>query len=288
MDYPVIAVAIVTAALLLGVWGGRRINSWCDAHRAASAALLISSAVGWLVLAYAARRYADGDGPGWAVAEWFAHRGKWYVFTFAVLLVMGAATHSHDLGRMRKTALLLVEILVILVMVWRTMPSFVWLPRSYNRDRQGHLCQTIEYTCGPVCLGNLLESGFGRPSPTERELARLSGTTVEGTPLRGVIAAAKALGLDLVACRTMSLDELRPPGAGAIVQISTIPAVKHATLLLRLHDDNLEFIDPAYGYGQVTAARFRATWFGKTLLFRESKGGAPADPHALPLRRQAP
>lgn len=236
----------------------------------------VAGAVGWFGLAYVARHYAEGQGAGWGVAEWFAHQGKWFVFATVVLFMIGVATRSSDLRGGRRILLVAVEVLVVWVLVWRTMPSYVWLPRGTERDAFGHIRQTVEFTCGPVCLGNLLENSCGSESPTERDLARLSGTTCEGSTLTGLIEAAEALGLELDSCRVMSLEELRASRASAIVQISTLPEVKHATLFLSANEEVVEFIDPAYGYRQISPDRFRKIWYGKALIFRNATGRTAA------------
>lgn len=267
MSYLALVAAITVVPLLLGYRHGARIGTWCAGHGRAGALVAAAAALAWFGLAAAARGYADSDGLGWAWAEWFAQRGKWYVFAGPVLFMLGATFRSGIPGRARRAAALATQVLVIWLVVWRTMPSYVWLPRGHVRDSRGHIRQSIEQTCAPVCLGNMREVVCGRPAPTERKLARLSMTTVEGTPLRGLIAAAEALGLKVAACKVMSLAELQQMNAPAVVQISTIPSVRHATLLLRIHDDDLEFIDPAYGYHHLSPQRFEEIWYGKTAVF---------------------
>lgn len=265
--------ALLLVSLLAGVWRGRRVGAWCAARPRAGACLAIGLSLAWLALSHWARRYADGDGPGWAWAEWFAHRGKWQVFGCAVAFLLGAAFAGCGLGRVRVAIGAFAGIAAIGLVVWRTMPSYVWLGGGDKRGPDGYLRQSIEYTCGPVCLGNLIEQSLGRPSPGERELARLAGTTAEGTPLRSLIAAAEKTGLALASCRIMNLSELRRLESLAVVQISSLPTVRHATLLLRVEGDAVEFIDPAYGRRTLPVKRFEAIWYGKTTVFRPADLG---------------
>lgn len=277
MTYILTMVIVTAVPLAMGMKLGKPLAKWCHAHQTSSGVIVIMCALAWFGIARWARVYADGDGIGWSVAEWFAHYGKWYVFSAAVFYLLGVAARTDHLTRGRKVALVVSNLAVIWLLVWRTMPSYVWLPENTERDERGYMRQSIEYTCGPIALGNLLEREFGRPSPTERDLARLAGTTVEGTRMHGLIRAADALGLELVTCRLMGLDELKELNVPAIVQISTIPTVRHATLLVGIHGDSVTFIDPAYGYHQITAERFVEIWYGKTAIFRDKKANATTD-----------
>ena len=136
----------------------------------------------------------------------------------------------------------------------------------------GNIRQTIEYTCSPVSLGNLLER-LGLPGDiSERNLARLCGTTVEGTTTAGLIRAATEYGLRVDVCRRLNVEALASLGGPALVSISTIPAVRHATLFLRFDGDRALFMDPAYGRRDIGIDRFRKIWYGKTLVFRNTTG----------------
>jgi predicted double-glycine peptidase len=159
------------------------------------------------------------------------------------------------------------QVLIVGLLLWRTLPSYLWLSHQDTRDDQGHRRQSIEHTCGPVSLANLIEVCHGNKAPSERELAKRSHTTMEGTPLTGLITAARQSGLELKVCRIISMSELRNLNAPALVQISTLPSVRHASLLLKIEGDEAHFIDPAYGYRKISCERFRKIWYGKTLIF---------------------
>jgi len=267
MLYLIIVALLAVVPLCLGYRMGPRLTDGGSSKRRYRSTIPVVAALAWFALAYGARLYADTDRPGWACAEWFAHSGKWYVFSAMALFFLGIALGSRLFGRARIVAALLAEIFLIWLLVWRTMPSYAWLPRQDTRDDNGHLRQSIERTCGPVALANLLEVLLKKPAPSERQLARLCHTTVEGTPLAGLIAAAGELGLELRACKRMDLAELRGHAAPAIVLITTLPTVRHATVLLRIDGDQVYFIDPAYGYSTIAAKDFEENWYGKTLVF---------------------
>ena len=64
----------------------------------------------------------------------------------------------------------------------------------------------------------------------------------------------------------LTLAELGKSRLPAIVSISTLPTVHHATLLIKLYADRAYFIDPAYGWWDVPRSRFQEIWYGKTVL----------------------
>ena len=73
-------------------------------------------------------------------------------------------------------------------------------------------------------------------------------------------------GLRVIACRTMTLDDLEKHGTPAIVFISTIPSVRHALLYLGSAADSIETMDPDRGHMFVPRQRFREVLYGKALL----------------------
>jgi predicted double-glycine peptidase len=145
---------------------------------------------------------------------------------------------------------------------------YAFLPRTSTRDKNGYMRQSNDFTCGPVSLANLAEHFCGSPPLSERDVARMAGTTYEGTTMTGLIRAAHELGLRVISCRKLTLDELERSGKPAIVFISTIPTVRHATLLVAFRGDRVAFVDPdrSYGYTEMTRARFDRVWYGKTLI----------------------
>jgi predicted double-glycine peptidase len=80
------------------------------------------------------------------------------------------------------------------------------------------------------------------------------------------VKAAHQFGLTNATARMLTLAELQPAKLPAIVSVSTLPSVHHATLLVSLDAERANFIDPAYGKWSVSRARFQEIWYGRTVL----------------------
>jgi predicted double-glycine peptidase len=269
MSYILLLLIIAIVPLKLGNFVAGRVPRRHHLGFAASLLVAIATTGLWFGLSMWARRYSETDRAGWQAAEWWAQTGKWYFFGTAGLFFLGVASQHEGFPLARRNILLhSVAVLAFLwITVWRTCPVYAFLPRGEIRDKTGCLRQTMPYTCGPVSLANLLEHyGMGNESTTERELARLSGTTYEGTTMSGLTRAARANGLRIVACRKMTLDELEKQGTPAIVFISTIPAVRHAVLYIGSTVNSVETLDPDRGHLFVPKQRFREILYGKALL----------------------
>ncbi len=268
MTYILIMMAIAVLPLAAGyAWARKRGET---PTRNLPAAIIAGLAAGaWFGVSWAARRYAETELPGWSFAEWWAQSGKWLVFAVGMLFFLGYAlgTEKARMSRLRAVLCAMAVLLVIWMTVWRTMPVYAFLPADSQRDADGLMIQRVQYTCGPVSLANLLERYYGATGVSERKLARQSGTTYEGTTVNGLIRAAEKSGLRVAVCRKLTLAELEERKSPAIVFISTIPSVRHATLFTGINGDDVTFIDPDRGYWQCTRERFRTIWYGKTLVF---------------------
>ncbi len=227
----------------------------------------------WFWLSSVLRGYADTDGPGWQLAEYWTQKARWYAYAVALLCGLGVAAgrewHGHHLSRqfVYGSAVLF----VVLVTAWRTFPMYVVLPPGRSlRDERGFMRQTVEFTCGPVALANLLERYHGHPPFGERRIAKLSGTTYEGTTTTGLIRTAEKLGYRVHSCRVLTIDDLLEHDGPAIVKIATCPGVRHATLVLGINDHMVYFADPAYGPRKMTHANFLRVWYGTTLILEPS------------------
>jgi len=154
------------------------------------------------------------------------------------------------------------------LVVWRTVPLFIFLDDEVTRGERGFIRQSIEYTCAPVSLGNMLEMD-GNIQISERFLSQISGTTVEGTTMSGIVKAGRGQGLELAACKWITLEELDRMGAPAFVQISTLPSVRHAVVFIGMDETHVQLVDPAYGLHEITRLRFSEIWYGKTIKFRD-------------------
>jgi len=268
MSYIPMLLVLVVGAMFLGYRAAVRKGAGRPTRT--MAAVPLASIVAWFALSWVARKYAETDCWGWPAAEWWAHSGKWYVFATFMLFFLGFAFGFEDPHPRWRRVLLgsCAVLLVVWTTVWRTIPVYAFLPRSVKRDdADGTIRQTVEYTCGPVTLANLMEQYMGITNVTEREMSRLSGCTYEGTTLSGLIRAARRSGLRVVSCRTMTMSELEELGRPAIVSISTIPVVRHATLFVEFDGDNASFIDPGSAARFImTRERFGRVWYGKTLV----------------------
>ncbi len=234
-------------------------------------AAIFGGAIIWFLLAVAARNYAETDGPGWALADWFSHQGKWWVFVVCLSTMFGFI--AWDMRKQPASSLISAVIMTALsigLTVWQTYPIYRILPDTARRDMLGHMRQSHPTTCGPVSLGNLLEQYYGVPSPSERTLARLAGTTRLGTTTRGLQRAARHLGIAFEPARVLHPEEVRALQRPALIAISTIPVVRHSVLLLEGNESGALIIDPDYGLQE------NADWtwvqrvqYGKTLVVKE-------------------
>lgn len=234
-----------------------------------TALLLIGAGSLWFVAGYFTRNYADTDGWGATVAEWFAHSGRWLLLLAAMFFghgwIVGAGQTPSGSGR-RILYYVAVFGMAALVMA-RTMPIYFLLDDG-RRDAQGLLRQSerVEATCGAVALLNYLERSAHQAPLTEREVSRVCGVTAEGTTATALVKAARYFGQTNASARRLTLAELDQIKLPVIVAISTLPMVHHATLLIGLDAERAHFIDPAYGFWEVSRARFAEIWYGKTVL----------------------
>ena len=271
MSYIALMLILVSVPLLAGYrWAAERPAAL--ALGPLRAFLIAMLAVGiWFAFSLWARAYSDTDRPGWAAAEWWAQTGKWYAFVIAALFFLGVAFRREKppYTRRRVATCSIAVLLVVWLTAWRTIPVYAFLPRTVTRDATGCIRQTVPFTCGPAALANLAEL-YGRrgASVTERELARVAGTTWEGTTMGGLIRAAREAGMRVVACRRMSLADLDRQGMPAIVFISTVPSVRHAILYVRTRGDEVEAMDPDRGRIGIPRQRFTEVLYGKALVLQ--------------------
>jgi len=261
--------AVIALASLAGWRPGRRRTGQNDGLSPLAAGTAIGVGLFWFAAAWLARPYADTNGTGSTLAEWFAHSGKWLV-----LLAAAAAGNGFICGAKQipptpwRKAFYLAALLGLAgLVVWRTVPVYFLLGDG-RRDADHFVRQSAdyEYTCGAVALLNYLEQFRGAKNLTEREVSRICGVTTEGSTTTALVRAARQFGLTNATARVLSLAELAPQKLPAIVSISTLPGVHHATLLIRLDGKSAGFIDPAYGRWEISRERFRQIWYGKTVL----------------------
>lgn len=226
-------------------------------------------AILWFVFAQKARAYADTDGVGSSAAEWFAHSGKWMMLLAVVMFghawIMGAALLPSSKPRRLVYSVAILGVAALAIS--RSAPVYLLLDEG-RRDDKGCLLQSrrIEVTCAAVALLNYLERHRNHAPLTEREVSRVCALTMEGTTTAALIKAARHYGLTNATARVLTPSELEQAKLPAIVSISTLPGVHHATLLLKLDGGRAYFLDPAYGYCDLPRQRFQETWYGKTVL----------------------
>lgn len=234
-------------------------------------AALLGGAIMWFLLAVVARKYAETDSPGWTIADWFSHQGKWWIFVVFLSAMFGfIARNKRQQPASSVISALIMTALSIGLTVWQTYPIYRILPDTSRRDMLGHMRQSHPTTCGPVSLGNLLEQYYGVPSPSERTLARLAGTTRLGTTTRGLQRAARHLGINMEPARALQHDEVRALQQPALIAISTIPVVRHSVLLLDGNENSATIIDPDYGLQMNVGWDWvKHVQYGKTLVVKD-------------------
>ncbi len=257
------------AALLLGRQMGRRYRGRAKEMSHRTALLLIGAGSLWFVAAYFTRNYADTDGWGASVAEWFAHSGRWLVLLVAMFFGHGwiVGTGHTPNGSGRRIFYCVAVFGMAALIVSRTVPVY-FLLEDGQRDANGILRQSerVEATCGAVALLNYLERYAHHAPLTEREVSRVCGVTAEGSTTTALVRAANYFGQTNATARVLKLTELDRVHLPAIVSIATLPMMRHATLLIQLDGERARFIDPAYGFWDVSRARFTEIWYGKTVL----------------------
>lgn len=267
--YFAILTAIILAAILTGLRIGRRLQNRGGKLPPSFGITAVGLGLFWFLAGWMTRTYADTDRCGAGLAGWFAHSGKW-------LLLLTAASYGHGLTIGLKQIpqpglrwiLYFVAVTGIAVLVvCRTIPIYFLLDNG-KRDAKGYLRQSdkYEFTCGAVALLNYLEQFRGATNLTEREVSRICHVTPEGSTTPAIVNAAHHFGLTNTTARVLTMGELEQQKLPAIVSISTLPGLRHATLLLRLDAQHAWFIDPAYGSWNVTRQRFKEIWYGKTVL----------------------
>jgi hypothetical protein len=236
-----------------------------------AAGLMLAGGVLWILAARYARDYADTDGGGAEVAGWFAQSGKWFVLLGTVLFGHGwiCGQRLTPAGAGMRIAYYVAVLGLFTLVISRTIPVYVFLGAG-QRDESGILRQskTVEVTCGAVALLNYLERFQHHAPLTEREVSQVCGVTPEGTTPAQLVAAAHHYGLTNAAAHVLTVSQLEHTPLPAIVSISTMPTVHHATLLVHLDPEKAVFIDPTYGLNQISRQRFQEIWYGKTIVLQ--------------------
>ncbi len=267
--YLFLITVLAAAAFAVGWRRGRTQPNRTENLSPLTAVLLVGLGLAWFIGARLARTYSDTDGFGTDAAGWFAHTGKWLVLLAAMMFGHGwiCAGKLVPPGRTRRIFYFTAVLGMMVLIGWRTLPVYFFLGDG-RRDADGYLrqSQAYEVTCGAVALLNYLEQFRQHPPLTEREVSRVCGVTLEGSTTAALVKAAHHYGVTPATARVLTLAELEKLPLPAIVSISTLPGLHHATLLVKLNAERAEFIDPAYGKWSVSRARFQEIWYGRTVL----------------------
>jgi hypothetical protein len=225
----------------------------------------------WLLVSVLLRKLADSNVPGSVLAEVYSQQGVWFVFGFFGFFVLGLLTRlrAEPSSGLTPFALGAMALFLAGLTLWRTIPIYPFVQDGLKRDNDGFIRQGTAATCAPVSLGNLMEQGYGRKAPNERELARLSGTTFFGTTTWGLLRAARALDIPLESPQAHSIATLGP--GPALIQISTLPSVRHLTLFIGTRGTQARLIDPDYGYEEQSMEWLERVLYGKMLKSPEAR-----------------
>jgi len=129
----------------------------------------------------------------------------------------------------------------------------------------GMVLQSSGVSCVPASAANIAaQFGIER---TEREMAELLGTTVQGTSVAQTVYGMRKLS---VHCRKAEFDEAAaiPVPAMLFVDHPSAGEESHAVAMTRRPENGrIEILDPLGGRRVFTEADFTAIWHGKALLF---------------------
>ena len=267
-----------------GHLSGRVLARFCGARRSLARSIMITLVLLPIVIflsGFAARHLTDTATPYWRIYEAWAFTGRWLSLLFCVYAMLAFAV-AHE-GPSNRKAILITRSLVLLVVVLFTMPLWMFLGDG-RRDGDGYMRQTRngQYTCAPVALANYLEQFAGHAPVTERQMARLCRTTLQGTTTANLIRAAQISGLDGARAVMLDTDALHALGQPAIIKISTVPGMRHATLFVNWTPGaGAIIIDPSYGRKLMKPDHFRGSLYGRTLLLGEAGMHGAGEEHPL-------
>lgn len=128
----------------------------------------------------------------------------------------------------------------------------------------GYALQTSGYSCAAASLANVARA-LGVPA-TERQMARLAGTTCAGTSAGQILHALRQVGLRGTKL-TLTLDELRrrPQPCILLVEYADYGPDSHAVAFLPSTNAALRIVDPLVGPQDWSADRLRRVWIGHAI-----------------------
>ena len=206
------------------------------------------------------------------VSDSFWHiGGVTTVACFVAMLLLGVVWTSR--GRSTSTGFLRVIVgLVFLIVLlnsggrlwWRFVNTTAWqnLP-----DATGCLKQSSGWTCSPAVAAMLLHHYAIETS--EGEMAYLAGTNYLGTDAPSIAHAIMAKAAPTLAAHIADNSyEACIHRADPFLACVHVPGLGgHAVLVLEVHPDNVELIDPRFGYRQrIHRIEFEQQWQGKMVF----------------------
>ena len=157
--------------------------------------------------------------------------------------------------------ILLVVVSIALGFSIATLNWYLRLPTGAERLNENVeiVLQSKGYTCGPASLVMVLEA-YGIEA-SEEEIASLAGTIPgKGTAMYGLKKAAEALGLEMVGVR-LSMHTLKIVNKPLIAYLG-----HHNVVVLKIEDDKIQIIDPAFGKTWMESSKFKNRWQGYALV----------------------
>jgi hypothetical protein len=207
-------------------------------------AVFIAAMVFLYVAAYLDMKFpfARWSTPLWL--EYIYQETVWTTFTaltsFIFVLAGTFAFRTRHVERWKLLPVPIIALSIVLTVAWReSKPIYPRLTERLADD--GSILQSSGSSCAAAAAANIARQ-FGIRK-TEKEMARIFGTTEEGTTRAQACFGMKQLGLSVhVVNGRTSLAEVRPP---AMLYVDA--GTPHAIAFLGMRGDQAEIIDPLSG-----------------------------------------
>lgn len=130
--------------------------------------------------------------------------------------------------------------------------------------------QTTAYTCAPATIATLMRA-MGDSTVTERDAARLAGTSRMGTSSLQEVRAMKRLGMNPRFARGLTPESLAASGSLALLHVDEPVAsttIRHAVALLSVDGPGRTIIigNPLHGRQVVSFDSLRGYWLGEAVF----------------------
>ncbi len=132
---------------------------------------------------------------------------------------------------------------------------------SDRRTPDGCILQSSPFTCAPAAAANIL--ALRGIAATEREMARLAGTTDLGTAPGEIVRCFRRMGIAAhKAILTLAQLQQRRSPTLLLVDYPEMSPLSHAIVLESLDDNHALVIDPLKGRVQLTLRQLQDQWRG--------------------------